>query len=224
MKVLQYANSGDVTGERRQVVGYLSAAFFKDNPGGKAMAEEEVRHRQGACRRREAGASLGSHARPSRPSWRGRNRRPSKGQGTLDEKRGAFGLPEKAGPSAGLHRLHRGEEAPGADRRGNGRGRGVSGPPVRAGAERGTQGSEAGNLRPHPVAQGRGRGRDRGRHPRALHPQGQPRGPAPSPGGDGIRLGPGHVPEGDLPQGRACPRRLARPGNGNLSLFGRCVR
>ena len=29
VKVLHYANSGDVTGERRQVVGYLSAAFFR---------------------------------------------------------------------------------------------------------------------------------------------------------------------------------------------------
>jgi len=33
VKVLRYANSGDVTGERRQVVGYLSAAFFRETPG-----------------------------------------------------------------------------------------------------------------------------------------------------------------------------------------------
>ncbi len=35
VKVLQYANSGDVTGERRQVVGYLSAAFFRETQGKK---------------------------------------------------------------------------------------------------------------------------------------------------------------------------------------------
>ncbi len=35
VKVLQYANSGDVTGDRRQVVGYLSAAFFREAPGEK---------------------------------------------------------------------------------------------------------------------------------------------------------------------------------------------
>ena len=35
VKVLRYANSGDVTGDRRQVVGYLSAAFFRENPGEK---------------------------------------------------------------------------------------------------------------------------------------------------------------------------------------------
>jgi hypothetical protein len=35
VKVLKYANSGDVTGDRRQVVGYLSAAFFRKTPGEK---------------------------------------------------------------------------------------------------------------------------------------------------------------------------------------------
>lgn len=30
-KVLRYANSGDVSGDRRQVVGYLSAAFFRES-------------------------------------------------------------------------------------------------------------------------------------------------------------------------------------------------
>ncbi len=35
VKVLRYANSGDVTGDRRQVVGYLSAAFFRESPGDK---------------------------------------------------------------------------------------------------------------------------------------------------------------------------------------------
>ncbi|RKY69744.1 MAG: AmmeMemoRadiSam system protein B, partial [Candidatus Latescibacterota bacterium] len=30
-EVLAYANSGDVTGDRSQVVGYMAAAFFKGN-------------------------------------------------------------------------------------------------------------------------------------------------------------------------------------------------
>lgn len=33
VRVLEYANSGDVTGDRRQVVGYMSAAFYRGNPG-----------------------------------------------------------------------------------------------------------------------------------------------------------------------------------------------
>jgi len=33
VQVLRYANSGDVTGDRRQVVGYLSAAFFREPRG-----------------------------------------------------------------------------------------------------------------------------------------------------------------------------------------------
>ena len=32
-QVLSYANSGDVTGDRSQVVGYMSAAFFKGSEG-----------------------------------------------------------------------------------------------------------------------------------------------------------------------------------------------
>ena len=35
VQVLHYANSGDVTGERRQVVGYLSAAFYRESAGGR---------------------------------------------------------------------------------------------------------------------------------------------------------------------------------------------
>ena len=34
VQVLHYANSGDVTGERRQVVGYLAAAFYRESAGG----------------------------------------------------------------------------------------------------------------------------------------------------------------------------------------------
>jgi hypothetical protein len=32
-KVLNYANSGDVTGDRSGVVGYMAAALFIANPG-----------------------------------------------------------------------------------------------------------------------------------------------------------------------------------------------
>lgn len=35
VQVLHYANSGDVTGEKRQVVGYLSAAFYRESAGGR---------------------------------------------------------------------------------------------------------------------------------------------------------------------------------------------
>ena len=35
VQVLRYANSGDVTGDRRQVVGYLSAAFYREAAGRK---------------------------------------------------------------------------------------------------------------------------------------------------------------------------------------------
>ena len=35
VQVLHYANSGDVTGERRQVVGYLAAAFYRESAGGR---------------------------------------------------------------------------------------------------------------------------------------------------------------------------------------------
>jgi hypothetical protein len=35
VQVLRYANSGDVTGDRRQVVGYLSAAFYREAAGKK---------------------------------------------------------------------------------------------------------------------------------------------------------------------------------------------
>jgi AmmeMemoRadiSam system protein B/AmmeMemoRadiSam system protein A len=43
-KVLRYANSGDVPyGDKRQVVGYLSAAFYKNSAGGEAKQVEENR-------------------------------------------------------------------------------------------------------------------------------------------------------------------------------------
>jgi MEMO1 family protein len=42
-KVLHYANSGDVTGDRSGVVGYLAAAFFRrENPGKRNPVKEET--------------------------------------------------------------------------------------------------------------------------------------------------------------------------------------
>ena len=49
-KVLQYANSGDVTGDTRGVVGYMAAVFF-DNPGKRKW--------QGIPKSRSAGVDLG---------------------------------------------------------------------------------------------------------------------------------------------------------------------
>jgi MEMO1 family protein len=46
VKVLHYANSGDVTGDKRGVVGYLSAAVV-DNPGGKRVADKSRREKVG---------------------------------------------------------------------------------------------------------------------------------------------------------------------------------
>ncbi len=223
VKVLQYANSGDVTGDRRQVVGYLSAAFFKDNPGEKAMAEKKsgigvgLADDEKQALLRIARASIQAELAGKKPPA-------AKGQGTLDEKRGAFVSLKKRGHLRGCIGFIEAKKPLARTVEEMAVAAAFQDPRFEPVRREELKDDEAGNLRPHPVAQGRGRGRDRGRHPRALHPQGQPRGPAPSPGGDGIRLGPGHVPEGDLPQGRACPRRLARPGNGNLSLFGRCVR
>jgi len=41
-KVLKYANSGDVTGDMGRVVGYLSAAFYADNPSRTRVSGEPV--------------------------------------------------------------------------------------------------------------------------------------------------------------------------------------
>jgi hypothetical protein len=89
VKVLQYANSGDVTGERRQVVGYLSAAFFKENPREKAMAKKKTGIDMGLtddekqALLRIARASIQAELAGKKPPA-------AKGQGTLEEKRGAF--------------------------------------------------------------------------------------------------------------------------------------
>lgn len=88
VKVLQYANSGDVTGERRQVVGYLSAAFFRENPGEKAMAKKTgidmgLTDDEKQALLRIARASIQAELAGKKPPA-------AKGQGTLEEKRGAF--------------------------------------------------------------------------------------------------------------------------------------
>jgi len=40
-KILKYANSGDVTGESREVVGYMSAAVYKLDPAERSQSEKE---------------------------------------------------------------------------------------------------------------------------------------------------------------------------------------
>jgi AmmeMemoRadiSam system protein B/AmmeMemoRadiSam system protein A len=42
-KVLKYANSGDVTGDRGRVVGYAAAAFYKTAGGKEKMKEEKMK-------------------------------------------------------------------------------------------------------------------------------------------------------------------------------------
>jgi len=96
VKVLKYANSGDVTGDWRQVVGYLSAAFFRENPGDKAMAKKMAGIDMGLAddEKREllriARASIQAELAGKKPPA-------AKGQGTLDEKRGAFVSLKKRG-------------------------------------------------------------------------------------------------------------------------------
>lgn len=100
VKVLHYANSGDVTGERRQVVGYLSAAFFKENPGEKAIAKKKTSIDMGLTDDekqellRIARASIQAELAGKKPPA-------AKGQGTLqgtlEEKRGAFVSLKKRG-------------------------------------------------------------------------------------------------------------------------------
>ncbi|MGB2599455.1 MAG: AmmeMemoRadiSam system protein B [Candidatus Omnitrophota bacterium] len=41
VKILKYANSGDVTGEKNRVVGYLSAAFVRSKTGTKSTAKDK---------------------------------------------------------------------------------------------------------------------------------------------------------------------------------------
>ena len=96
-KVLKYANSGDVTGDRGRVVGYLSAAIYVDNPsksrvsGNPAVAErglseEEkkslLEHARGAIECRLQGKPL-----PVLPY----------ASGATQEKRGAFVSLKKQG-------------------------------------------------------------------------------------------------------------------------------
>jgi AmmeMemoRadiSam system protein B/AmmeMemoRadiSam system protein A len=42
VKVLKYANSGDVTGDTGRVVGYLSVAFYAENPSGTRVSGKPV--------------------------------------------------------------------------------------------------------------------------------------------------------------------------------------
>jgi len=93
-KVLMYANSGDVTGDRHQVVGYLSAAFSKANPvrGGieRGLTDPEKEQLLRLARRtlehRLKGESPPSLSSPS---------------SSLQEKRGAFVTLTKQGQLRG---------------------------------------------------------------------------------------------------------------------------
>jgi AmmeMemoRadiSam system protein B/AmmeMemoRadiSam system protein A len=89
VKVLKYANSGDVTGDWRQVVGYLSAAFFRENPGKKGIENKRVGVDMGLTEDekqallRIARASIAAEIEGKKPPA-------LKRIGALDEKRGAF--------------------------------------------------------------------------------------------------------------------------------------
>jgi len=89
VKVLQYANSGDVTGDLRQVVGYLSAAFFRGNSTGKGSAKKKAGMDMGLAD--DEKRALLRIARTSiEAELEGENPPVWKTQGALDEKRGAF--------------------------------------------------------------------------------------------------------------------------------------
>ena len=89
VKVLKYANSGDVTGDRRQVVGYLSAAFYRENPGNKGIEKKKVGVDMGLTDNEKQ--SLLRIARESiEAEVEGKKPTAVKRQGVLNEKRGAF--------------------------------------------------------------------------------------------------------------------------------------
>jgi AmmeMemoRadiSam system protein A len=89
VKVLKYANSGDVTGDWRQVVGYLSAVFFRENPGTKGVEKRGAGVDMGLTN--DEKQALLRIARASIEAELGGTKPPAaKGQGTLGEKRGAF--------------------------------------------------------------------------------------------------------------------------------------
>ncbi len=88
-KLLKYANSGDITGDRNGVVGYASAVFYKRAPdkadkkdqAGEAagLLEEEKKHLLASARRTIQGRLTGEKASPPEPE-----------SAVLQEKRGAF--------------------------------------------------------------------------------------------------------------------------------------
>jgi len=96
VKVLKYANSGDVTGDWRQVVGYLSAVFFRENPGEKAVAKKKAGIDMGLAD--DEKQALLQIARASiQAELAGKKPPAAKGQGALEEKRGAFVSLKKRG-------------------------------------------------------------------------------------------------------------------------------
>jgi len=96
VKVLKYANSGDVTGDRRQVVGYLSAAFFRTDPGEKAAVKKRAGIDMGLAD--DEKQALLQIARASiQAELAGKKPPAANVQGTLEEKRGAFVSLKKRG-------------------------------------------------------------------------------------------------------------------------------
>lgn len=89
VKVLKYASSGDVTGDRREVVGYLSAAFFRENVGERGTVKKRIGADMGLTEDekqvllRIARASIEAELEGKKPPA-------SEGRGALEEKRGAF--------------------------------------------------------------------------------------------------------------------------------------
>jgi MEMO1 family protein len=89
VKVLKVANSGDVTGDRRQVVGYLSVAFFRENPPAKGVVKKGAGIDTGLADGEKL--ALLRIARTSiQAELEGKKPPAAKGQGILEEKRGAF--------------------------------------------------------------------------------------------------------------------------------------
>jgi len=89
VKVLRYANSGDVTGDWRQVVGYLSAAFYRENPGIKGIEKKNAGAGMGLTDD-EKQALLRIARESIEAEVEGKKPAAVKRQGVLNEKRGAF--------------------------------------------------------------------------------------------------------------------------------------
>ncbi|HOD35662.1 MAG TPA: AmmeMemoRadiSam system protein B [Syntrophales bacterium] len=97
VKVLKYANSGDVTGDKGRVVGYLSAAMYVDNPSGSRVSANPAAAGTGLSE--EDKKSLLEHARNTIECRLKGKPLPSlsSASGATREKRGAFVSLKKQG-------------------------------------------------------------------------------------------------------------------------------